>query len=148
MGGTKVVPPGCSEVIKAAQVSTGVRAGRICTGAAASDANLAAVRHVIQYRHLGTTGWTNSALRSTLWLMVLPLEKVRQLGDFDGLWSLCLRCRCCRHMAEIPARRLIERYGPRKRLSEIAGRLYCRRCQEKYCHCKGRNFEALVGLKR
>jgi hypothetical protein len=80
--------------------------------------------------------------------MVMPLEKVRRLGDFGGLWSLSVRCRCCRHMAEIPAQQLIQRYGSQKRLSEIAQRLCCRRCQEKYCHCGGRNFEALVGLKR
>jgi hypothetical protein len=116
--------------------------------APAFAANLAAVRYVIQYRHVKSAGWTKSALRSTLSLMVMPLEKVHRLGDFGGRWSLSLRCRCCRHMAEISAQQLIERYGPKKRLSDVADRLYCRRCQEKYCHCKGRNFEALVGLKR
>ena len=80
--------------------------------------------------------------------MVIPLEKIRRLGDYDGLWWLSLRCRCCRHMAEIPAQKLIERYGRGELLQEVAKRLCCRRCQEKYCHCKGRNFEALVGLKR
>jgi hypothetical protein len=80
--------------------------------------------------------------------MVLPLEKVRRLGDYDGLWSLCLRCRCCRHMAEISAQKLIERHGPQKPLKDIVSRLYCRRCHEKYCHCRGKNFEAMVGLKR
>lgn len=80
--------------------------------------------------------------------MVMPLQKVRRLGDFNGLWSLSLRCRCCRHMAEISARRLIERHGPEKLLKDVAARLCCRRCQEKYCHCGGRNFEAMVGLQR
>jgi hypothetical protein len=80
--------------------------------------------------------------------MVMPLEKVRRLGDYAGLWSLSLRCRCCRHMAEIAAHKLIERYGSQALLSDIARRLYCRRCQEKYCHCRGKNFEALVALKR
>jgi hypothetical protein len=116
--------------------------------APASAANLAAVRYVIQYRNPGATGWTEFALSSTLSLIVMPLEKVRRLGDFGGLWWLSVRCRCCRHMAEIPAQQLIERYGPQTRLSAIAQRLYCRRCQEKYCHCRGRNFEALVGMKR
>jgi len=78
----------------------------------------------------------------------MPLGIVRRLGDYDGLWSLRLRCRCCRHMAEIPARQLIERHGRQKLLREIADRLYCRRCQEKYCRCGGRNFEALVGIHR
>lgn len=78
--------------------------------------------------------------------MVMPLQKVRRLGDFGGRWSLSLRCRCCRHMAELPARKLIERHGPEKLLKELAARLYCRRCQEKYCHCRGRNFEAMVDL--
>ena len=78
--------------------------------------------------------------------IVMPLQKVRRLGDFGGRWSLSLRCRCCRHMAELPARKLIERHGPEKLLKEVAARLYCRRCQEKYCHCRGRNFEAMVAL--
>ena len=76
------------------------------------------------------------------------MEKVRRLGDFAGLWWLSLRCRCCRHMAEIPAGKLIERYGSQVLLKDIAAKLYCRRCQEKYCHCMGKNFEAMVGLKR
>jgi hypothetical protein len=80
--------------------------------------------------------------------MVMPLEKVRRLGDFDGLWWLSLRCRCCRHMAEISAQKLIERYGRQELLQSVAKRMYCRRCQEKYCHCKGRNFEALVSMRR
>ncbi len=80
--------------------------------------------------------------------MVLPLEKVRRLRDFGGMWWLSVRCRCCRHMAEIPAQKLIERYGKDTLLRDLAQRLCCRRCQEKHCHCKGRNFEALVGLKR
>ena len=46
----------------------------------------------------------------------------------------------------LPARQLIERHGPQKLLKELAARLYCRRCQEKYCHCRGRNFEAMVSL--
>jgi hypothetical protein len=79
--------------------------------------------------------------------MVLPLEKVRRLGDYGGLWSLSLRCRCCRHMAEISARKLIERHGSQALLKDIAARLYCRRCQEKYCHCRGKNFEAMIGLQ-
>ena len=78
---------------------------------------------------------------------MLPLQKVRRLGDFDGRWSLSLRCRCCRHMAELPARKLIERHGPEKLLKDLAARLYCRPCQEKYCHCRGRNFEAMVDLR-
>jgi hypothetical protein len=49
-------------------------------------------------------------------------------------------------MAELPARQLIERHGPEKLLKELAARLCCRRCQEKYCHCRGRNFEAMVSL--
>lgn len=49
-------------------------------------------------------------------------------------------------MAELPGRKLIERHGPEKLLEELAARLYCRRCQEKYCHCRGRNFEAMVDL--
>ncbi len=78
---------------------------------------------------------------------MMPLQKVRRLGDFGGRWSLSLRCRCCRHMAELPARKLIERHGPQKLLKELAARLYCRPCQEKYCHCRGRNFEAMVDLR-
>src|SRR5579862_4860883 len=46
--------------------------------------------------------------RCTLSCMVIPLERVRRLGDFSGQWWLSLRCRCCRHMAEIPAQKLIE----------------------------------------
>jgi hypothetical protein len=80
--------------------------------------------------------------------VVIPLEKVRRLGDFNGLWWLSLRCRCCRHMAEVPAQQLIERYGAQALLKDIARRLYCRRCQEKFCHCQGRNFEAMVGMRR
>jgi len=49
-------------------------------------------------------------------------------------------------MAELPAHKLIERHGPEKLLEELAARLYCRQCQEKYCHCRGRNFEAMVAL--
>jgi hypothetical protein len=79
---------------------------------------------------------------------MMPLQKIRRLGDFGGLWRLSLRCRCCRHMAEISASRLIERYGPQAPLKTISERLYCRRCQEKFCHCKGKNFEAMVGLDR
>ena len=86
--------------------------------------------------------------KGTLVLMVIPLEKIRRLGDYDGLWWLSLRCRCCRHMAEIPARKLIERYGAQALLKDIAKRLYCRLCQEKFCHCRGRNFEAMVGMRR
>jgi hypothetical protein len=95
-----------------------------------------------------TTGWTTSPILAHPIFMVMPLEKVRRLGDFGGLWWLSLRCRCCRHMAEIPAQKLIERYGRQELLQTVAKRLYCRRCQDKYCHCKGRNFEALVGLRR
>jgi hypothetical protein len=51
-------------------------------------------------------------------------------------------------MAELSARSLIERYGPEKLLKEVAARLYCRRCHEKYCHCKGKNFEAMVNSMR
>jgi hypothetical protein len=51
-------------------------------------------------------------------------------------------------MAEIPARKLIERYGAQAFLKDIARRLYCRHCQEKFCHCHGRNFEAMVGMRR
>jgi len=51
-------------------------------------------------------------------------------------------------MAEIPARKLIERHGPEKLLKDVADRLCCRRCQEKYCHCRGKNFEAMVAMKR
>jgi hypothetical protein len=80
--------------------------------------------------------------------MVMPLEKVRRLGDLGGQWSLSLRCRCCRHMAELSAQKLIERHGPQRLLKEVAGRLYCRRCHEKYCHCKGKNFEAMVNSRR
>ena len=80
--------------------------------------------------------------------MVLPLEKMKRLGDYGGLWSLRLRCRCCGHHAELAARKLIERYGEDKQVKEVAARLYCRRCQEKYCRCGGRNFEALVGIRR
>lgn len=97
---------------------------------------------------LRVLGGRSLCLRCTLAGMAIPLEKVRQLADFDGLWSLSLRCRCCRHMAEIPARKLIEHYGGTALLKDIAKRLYCRRCQEKFCHCHGRNFEALVGLRR
>src|SRR5690349_16261257 len=86
--------------------------------------------------------------KCTLSRMVIPLEKVRRLGDFSGLWWLSLRCRCCRHMAEIPAQKLIERYGAQTLLKDIARRLYCRRCQEKFCHCRGKNFEAMVGMRR
>lgn len=51
-------------------------------------------------------------------------------------------------MAEIPAQKLIERYGAQALLKDVARRLYCRRCQEKFCHCHGRNFEAMVGMRR
>lgn len=81
-------------------------------------------------------------------VMGMPLNKVRRLGDLNSQWSLSLRCRCCRHMAELSARGLIERYGPEKLLKDVASRLYCRRCHEKYCHCKGKNFEAMVNSMR
>ena len=51
-------------------------------------------------------------------------------------------------MAQISAQKLIESYGPEKLVKDIAARLYCRRCQERYCHCQGKNFEAMAGLKR
>lgn len=51
-------------------------------------------------------------------------------------------------MAELSANSLIERHGRDKLLKEIAARLYCRRCHEKYCHCKGKNFEAMVNSTR
>jgi hypothetical protein len=80
--------------------------------------------------------------------MPLPLNKVHRIGDYDGRWWLCVRCRCCRHTGEIPAQVLIERYGRGKLLAEAAELIYCRRCRDKYCACAGKNFEALVGLRR
>jgi hypothetical protein len=110
--------------------------------------NLAARPQGIQYQALAGAGWTAPPSMGHASSMVMPLEKVRRLGDFSGQWWLSLRCRCCRHMAEIPAQKLIERYGRQQLLRDLAKRLYCRRCQEKHCHCQGRNFEAMVGLRR
>jgi hypothetical protein len=107
-----------------------------------------ATGRVIQWWRVIRTGWTDGLPRPTLWVMPIPSEKVHRLGDHGGLWSLSLRCRCCRHMAEIPAQQLIERHGPNKRLVELTVRLCCRLCQEKHCHCKGRNFEAMVSFRR
>jgi len=79
--------------------------------------------------------------------MIIPIDKVRRLGDFGGQWVLSVRCRCCRHMAEISGQKLVERHGAQRSMKDISARLYCRRCQEKSCHCKGKNFEALVGVR-
>ena len=80
--------------------------------------------------------------------MPLPLDKVHRVGDYGGRWWLCLRCRCCRHVGEIPAQVLIERYGVRAVLADVVGKISCRRCWDKYCACRGKNYEAMVGLNR
>jgi hypothetical protein len=48
--------------------------------------------------------------------MPLPLSKGRRLGDYDALWWLCVRCRCCDHSREIPAEFCLRLFNRRKLL--------------------------------
>jgi hypothetical protein len=80
--------------------------------------------------------------------MPLPLSKVKRVGDYGARWWLCLRCRCCRHVGEIPAKVFVQRYGVRAQLATVVSKVSCRLCQDKHCGCKGKNVEAMVGLKR
>jgi hypothetical protein len=78
--------------------------------------------------------------------MPLPLSKIRRVGDYDGRWWLCLRCRYCGHVGEIPAQVLVARYGVRAMLADVIGTVSCRQSRNKHCPCQGKNFEALCGI--
>jgi len=80
--------------------------------------------------------------------MAFPTHKIRSLGDFDGLWTLSVHCRCCEHSREIPARFFIQIYGTRSRLTAVAAKLYCSRCRVRKCRCEGKDFETAVRIPR
>jgi hypothetical protein len=75
--------------------------------------HLPAAATFIQRAGLVRTGWTFFVVVGTLSSMPLRLSKVLRIGDYGARWWLCLRCRCCRHVGEIPAQVFVERYGVR-----------------------------------
>ena len=80
--------------------------------------------------------------------MPVPTWKIQRLGEYHGLWQLCVRCRCCEHVREIPAVFFINIYGRYKRLAEVEQWLYCSPCKGKRCGCKGKNYETAVRIPR
>ena len=81
-------------------------------------------------------------------LMPFELDKIDHLGDYGGVWSLGIRCRCCDHARLIPASFLIRLYGRNRRLSSVVRRFYCSPCTGRRCACAGKDFDALIWIPR
>lgn len=80
--------------------------------------------------------------------MPFPIDKIDRLGNYDGTWSLGVRCRCCEHARLIPALFLIRLFRREARLANLVPRLYCSRCKGRGCLCAGKDFEAQVWIPR
>jgi hypothetical protein len=80
--------------------------------------------------------------------MPFELTKIGRLGDYNGTWSMGIRCRCCGHARMIPASFLIRLYGREKRLSTIAPRFRCSPCSGRDCACAGKDFDAFIWIPR
>jgi hypothetical protein len=80
--------------------------------------------------------------------MPFPIDKIDRLGNYDGTWSLGVRCLCCGHARLIPAIFLIRLFGRETRLATVAPRLYCSRCRGRGCACAGKDLEAQVWIPR
>lgn len=64
--------------------------------------------------------------------MPFPLSKVRTLEDYDGRFSLSVKCRFCGHERVIPARVLAGYAGRRCRVRHVVARLRCSKCQGRH----------------
>ena len=74
--------------------------------------------------------------------MPFPIAKVRRLTDFNGLFSLSVTCRGCRHARTIPAEMLARRVGKDMLVRHAVQRLRCSKCN-------GRDHEIwVVGIPR
>ena len=80
--------------------------------------------------------------------MPFPIDKVNRLGNYDGRWSLGVRCRCCAHARLIPAQFLIRLFGRQTALVAVVPRLYCSKCSGSRCSCAGKDLEAQVWIPR
>ena len=81
-------------------------------------------------------------------LMPFELDKIDRLGDYGGVWSLGIRCRCCDHARLIPASFLIRLCGRNRQLSSVAPRFYCSPCTGRRCSCAGKDFDAFIWIPR
>lgn len=66
--------------------------------------------------------------------MPFPLDKVRTLEDFEGRFSLNVKCRTCAHERTIPARTLAEIAGRRALVRHVVHRLRCSKCRGRNHH--------------
>lgn len=60
--------------------------------------------------------------------MPFPISKVRKLSDFNGLFSLSVTCRRCRHGRTIPAEMLARYIGASGLVGHAVSRLRCSKC--------------------
>jgi ribosomal protein S27E len=71
-----------------------------------------------------------------------PLSKVRHLNDYQGMFTLSVRCKSCRHERPLAAQMLAKHAGKDARVLDVVARLRCSRCGH-------RHVEALVfGIPR